>query len=92
MRMTGYAAVKSSLKDLADMLREDGALGVVVYDPIRFTVGRPESYEKSAGWVTVAARELGLEALDMTPVYERYLRREGIAAHGRGAVDLHGTP
>ena len=74
MRMTGDAAVKSSLKDLADMLREDGALGVVVYDPIRFTVGRPESYEKSAGWVMGAARELGLEAIDMTPVYERYLR------------------
>ena len=78
MHMVNLDGVRASLKDLADMIREDGAAGIVVYDPIRLTVGDPGSYEKNAGWVVTTAREFGLEAVDMTPVYEQYLRTAGL--------------
>ena len=78
MHMTGLEGVRASLKDLADMLREDGARGIVVYNPIKLTVGDPASREKNAGWVVDTARELGLESLDMAPVYEEYLKGKGL--------------
>jgi hypothetical protein len=77
LHMVNESGVRASLKDLADMIREDRAIGVVVYNPIRLTVGDPGSYEKRAGWVVATAREFGLEALDMTPVYESHLRGAG---------------
>jgi len=76
--MVDEGGVRASLKDLADMIREDGAAGIVVYDPIHLTVGDPGSFEKKAGWVVATAREFGLEAVDMTPVYEDYLRTAGL--------------
>ena len=76
--MTTEVGVRASLKDLADMIRADGAAGIVVYDPIHLTVGDPGSYEKKAGWVVATAREFGLEAVDMTPVFERFLRDAGL--------------
>jgi hypothetical protein len=76
--MTSEAGVRSSLKDLADMIHEDGAEGIVVYDPIQLTVGDPGSYEKKAAWVVETAREFGLEAVDMTPVFEQFLRNAGL--------------
>jgi hypothetical protein len=76
--MSGLDAVKASLTDLGNMLREDGAVGVLVYDPVNLTVGRPESYEKNAGWVVKTAREAGLEAVDMTSVFEGYLKERGL--------------
>ena len=76
--MSGFDAVKASLTDLGNMLREDGAIGVLVYDPVNMTVGHPGSYEKNAGWVVKTAREAGLEAIDMTPVFEAYLKERGL--------------
>lgn len=78
LHMTDLDGVRASLKDLADMIREDGAAGIVVYDPIHLTVGDPRSYEKNAGWVVATAREFGLAAVDMTPVYERHLQSAGL--------------
>lgn len=76
-KMTGLDAVVAQLKDLGDMLREDGAIGLVVYNPVKLTVGDPASYEKYAGFVVATARGAGMEAMDMTPIYEAYLRRQG---------------
>lgn len=84
MHMVDFEGVRSSLKDLADTLREDGVTGIVVYNPIHLTVGDPESYEKSAGWVVATARECGLLAVDMTPVYERHLRDAGLPRMEQG--------
>lgn len=70
--------VRNSLAELAAMVREDGAAGVVVYDAVNLTVDEPASYEKRASWVVTTARELGFAAIDMTPIFEDYLRRAGL--------------
>lgn len=73
-KTVGHDSAAASLEELSAMLREEGAYGLVVYNPIRITLGEPASYEKAAGFVVQAARKVGLAAVDMTPVYEAYLR------------------
>lgn len=82
-KMIGTDAVAANFRELANMLKADGAMGVVVYNPIRIVLGKPETYEKHAGFVVDAARKAGLLALDMTPVYEKYLRGNNLTAMGQ---------
>ncbi len=79
-KMVGTEAVAANFRELANMLKADGAMGVVVYNPIRIVLGKPETYEKKAGFVVKAAREAGLMGLDMTPVYEKYLQDNNLTA------------
>lgn len=79
-KMIGTEAVAANFRELAAMLKADGAMGVVVYNPIRIVLGQPETYEKNAGFVVKAAREAGLMGLDMTPVYEKYLQDNNLTA------------
>lgn len=76
--ITGFSAMEASLFDLAAMLKSDGALGLVVYNPINVTLDRPDTYEpKYAAFVVDTARRAGLLAVDMAPVYEQYLKTNG---------------
>lgn|GEM_PF-5435095 len=74
LKFVGREAVQASLRDLGAMLRQDNAVGIVVYHPINITLGRSESYEQHAAFVVQAAQESGLLGVDMTRVYETYLR------------------
>lgn len=89
----GQDAVAAGLDDLAAMLRADGAYGLVVYNPICIELGRPETYEKEAVFVTQAARKAGLAAVDMTPIYEDYLKKRQLNAMSQalwvGEKDWH---
>lgn len=77
-KMTGIEAVAAYLKELAGMLKEDGATGIVVYNCIRCDVDKPGSYEQHSQEVVKIARDVGLEAVDMRVDYENYMRTKGI--------------
>ena len=73
-RMTGKEAVAAGIRDLAGMLKEDGALGVVVYYPTRI-----EPLDEKVVYALDASRQAGLITLDMTPVLKAYLEQTGQA-------------
>lgn len=73
--MVGKSAVQSYLNELATMLKEDKINGLVVYDPVVFELDKPQTYEEHTDFVINTARQAGLGAIDMTPYYEDYLRK-----------------
>ena len=76
-RMTGKDAVAAAFKELAVMLREDGAAGIVIYADSSFQTGRPETYEPYGEFVIQAAREAGLTGMRIAGVYDAYLMAHG---------------
>ncbi|MEI6810153.1 MAG: SGNH/GDSL hydrolase family protein [bacterium] len=77
-KMTGIDAVAAYLKELSAMLKEDGALGIVVYNCIRCDVDNPATYEKHGPEIVKLAKAAGLEAVDMRVDYENYMRTNNI--------------
>jgi len=77
--MTGIENAVRDLGELGALLGEDGVAGVVVYNPIRLTVGDPGTREPQIGAVLAAARAAGMAAVDMSDAYESYLRERGLA-------------
>lgn len=77
-KMTGIDAVAAYLKELSVMLKEDGALGIVVYNCIRCDVDNPATYEKHSPEIIKLAKKAGLEAVDMRVDYENYMRTNNI--------------
>lgn len=76
-KVTGEEAIRAYLSDFAGMLKEDGAIGLVVYNPVSFTAKSPDTYEPWGPKVAMAAESLGLASLDMGSVYEEYLVKNG---------------
>ncbi len=70
--MTGERAVAGYLRDWASMLHKDGVPGVVVYYP-NMVKPLPDNVRH----VLAAAGQAGLNVIDMTPIYRKWL-----AAHG----------
>lgn len=72
-RMTGKDAVAAAFKALGAMLREDGAIGIVLYADSSFKTGRPETYEQGGEFVVQAARDAGMLGIRMAGIYDAYL-------------------
>lgn len=83
-RMVGRDAVRERLADLQETLAARGIPGLLLYNPIALTPGRPESYEPTGAWVVGEARALGLLAEDMSPSYDRYLQDHGFTNMAAG--------
>jgi hypothetical protein len=82
--MTNKDGVATSLQNLADMLRQDGAQGILLYHPSYLVPGDPASYEKIPAtsenvndFIKWAGKKYGLRPIDMTPTYEAYIKSTG---------------
>lgn len=76
-RMTGKDAVATKFKELGAMLREDGALGIVIYADSDFKTGRPDTYGEAGDFVVKAAHDAGLLGMRMAKIYDSYLLARG---------------
>lgn len=83
-KMTNKEGVAASLQELADMLRKDGAKGILLYHPSYLVPGDPASYEKIPGtgenindFIKQAGNKTGLYPIDMTPIYEEFVKSTG---------------
>ncbi|MBF0291030.1 MAG: SGNH/GDSL hydrolase family protein [Nitrospinae bacterium] len=83
-KMTTKEGVATSLQNLSDMLEKDGAKGVLLYHPSFLVPGDPASYEKIPGtgenineFIKQVGNKTGLYPVDMTPVYEAFVKFKG---------------
>lgn len=83
-KMEGKDGAAASLRDLADMLRQDGAKGVLLYQPSFLVLNDSASHEKIPGtsenindFIKWAGKQFGLCAIDMTPTIEAYIKSTG---------------
>lgn len=83
-KMTNKDGVAASLQNLADMLRQDGAQGILLYHPSYLVPGDPASYEKIPAtsenindFIKWVGKKSGLRPIDMTPAYEAYVKSTG---------------
>jgi len=86
-KMAGKDSVAASLRDWAEMLREDGAKGILLYYPSSLVLNDPASYEQIPGtsenindFIKQAGKQYGLNPIDMTPTIEAYLKSTGKAS------------
>ena len=83
-KMTTKEGVAASLRNLSEILIKDGAKGILLYHPSYLVPGNYSSYEKIPGtgdnindFIKQAGTKTGLSPIDMTPIYEEFIKSKG---------------
>lgn len=76
----GFERALGYIGELGEMVKADGATGVVIYHANGMVAGEKKTYDPHAPQVAKAAERAGMIGIDMTPIYIGYLARQPTGA------------